>query len=160
MGTMCNMFKQEVEQEDSEVWESSYLILLHHLAFLLLNVWSGDRQHWHHLGACEKCRMCISKGSHIRIKVWEAVTHRRTCGSRFLTGRMILAKTFCKLLQQIFGEWLFWEQRVPVLIKCLQNETKIMNEEPCCQFNRCVTLNRLLNFFASHFPRLSIKLEL
>ena len=27
---------------------------------LLLKIWSTDQQHWHHLGACEKCRVSRS----------------------------------------------------------------------------------------------------
>lgn len=27
---------------------------------LLLKIWSTDQQHWHHLGACEKCRISKS----------------------------------------------------------------------------------------------------
>lgn len=42
---------------------------------------------------------------------------------------------------------------MPALIKCLQHEAKTVNAEPRCQFNCCVTLRRLLNFFAFHLPQ-------
>lgn len=133
---------------------------------LLLKACSWDQRQGPHRGAGQKCSICTWKGESRAHESWRSCPARenlpqqvRTCYSRFLAGRMILAETFCRVVVADILRG-FGEKRMPVLTACLQNKAKIVMAEPWCRFNCCVTLSRLLNSFASHFPQFPIKVEL